>query len=212
LTVIPNGMRPPRSVFTERTLARFGLSHGRYVLSVGRLVPEKGFAELIAGFKKARAEAMRLREGGWKVVIVGRADHESSYSLRLKQIAARDANIILTGYLTGEQLAELYTHAGLFALASYYEGLPIVLLEALSYGCSCIVSDIPGNRNVPIEDYRFFPAGDIAAVSARIQEFALCPPTAEERGRQRWISLDWYDWDSVAARTLEVYRKALKAV
>jgi len=95
-------------------------------------------------------------------VIVGRADHEDSYSLRLKAVARSNANVILTGFLTGKPLQELYTHAGIFVLPSYHEGLPIVLLEAMSYGLSCIASGIRANRNIPLGEDRFLSLGILA--------------------------------------------------
>jgi glycosyltransferase involved in cell wall biosynthesis len=99
---------------------------------------------------------------------VGKADHEDRYSRSLKKKADNTKNIILTGYLTGKPLQELYSHDGLFVLPSYYEGLPIVLLEAMSYGLSCIASDIPANKNVGLDNDRFFKAGDVNAIAAKI--------------------------------------------
>jgi alpha-maltose-1-phosphate synthase len=102
-------------------------------------------------------------------VIVGDADHEDRYSKDLKEKAAGTPGIILTGFLSGNPLQELYNHAGLFVLPSYYEGLPIVLLEAMSYGLSCIVSDIPANREVGLPEESYFKAGDINAVAEKIK-------------------------------------------
>jgi len=116
---------------------------------VGRLVPEKGFHDLIDAFNKLQAfnfqkkiQNTKHSIEGLKLVIVGDADHPDNYSMNVKKMADENSNVILTGILTGEKLQELYSHAGLFVLASYYEGLPIVLLEAMSYGLPCIVSDI----------------------------------------------------------------------
>ena len=123
--VIPNGVEIPVFLESEDALEQFGLEKGRYILAVGRLVPEKGFHDLIEAFERACLI-------GRKLVIVGRADHEDAYSTNLKEKASRNPNVVMTGFLKGQPLQELYSHAGLFVIPSYYEGLPIVLLEALS--------------------------------------------------------------------------------
>ena len=87
-------------------------------------------------------------------MIVVDADHEDEYSRKLKEQAKSAPGVVLTGRLTGKPLQELYAGAGLFVLPSYYEGLPIVLLEAMSYGLSCIVSDIAANGEVPQNNNR----------------------------------------------------------
>ncbi|MBI5184071.1 MAG: glycosyltransferase family 4 protein, partial [Nitrospinae bacterium] len=125
----------------------------------------------------------------------------------LKEKAGKNSNIVLTGFLNREPLQELYSHAGLFVLPSYYEGLPIVLLEAMSYSLSCIVSDIPGNRDVGLSRDRFFNVGDVKALSTKIREFINRPLTDEDRKGQIDIVAERYDWDKIATRTLEVYRR-----
>ena len=105
---------------------------------VARFVPEKELHDLIKAFKALECDC--------KLVIAGDADHETDYSRNLRQVASEDDRIILTGYITGEPLNQVYTYARLFVLPSYHEGLHIVLLEALSYGLSVMVSDIPANE------------------------------------------------------------------
>lgn len=198
--VIPNGVIIPKILQSEDTLKKYSLEKGKYILSVGRFVPEKGFHDLIDAFNE-------LRLIGWKLVIVGRADHEDRYSQDLKEKAGKNSNIILTGFLTGRPLQELYSHAGLFVIPSYYEGLPIVLLEAMSYGLSCIASDIPANRNVEISEESFFKAGDIGSLTSKIREFIDRPLTKEERGKMIGIIAEKYNWTKIADETLKVYKQ-----
>jgi glycosyltransferase involved in cell wall biosynthesis len=198
--IIPNGVILPQISKSDDVLRKFDLVGGKYVLSVGRLVPEKGFHDLIEAFKELKSEE-------WRLVIVGGADHKDDYSLGLREKARKYDDVILTGFLTGKPLQELYTHAGLFVLPSYYEGLPIALLEAMSYGLSCIASDIPANREVGLPEERFFNVGDIRTLIERIEQFIRRPLSKEERNKQIIQVGERYDWEKVAEQTFEVYRK-----
>ena len=124
----------------------------------------------------------------------------------MKRIANGGQRIVLTGRLTGQPLSEIYTHAGLFVLPSYYEGLPIVLLEAMSYGLSCIVSDIPANKEVELAEDRYFAPGDIKGLSAKLEEFIARTLTEEEKLNQIKYIEQNYDWGKIAEKTLEVYK------
>lgn len=197
--IIPNGVGIPPLIDTEYALAKFDLQKKRYILAVGRFVPEKGFDYLIDAFNDGGFE-------DWKLVIVGDADHEDKYSISLRKKAKENSNVVLTGFLTGKSLQEIYTHAGLFVLPSYHEGLPIVLLEAMSYGLSCIVSDIPANRNVELSEDRFFKAGDIKALADKMREFSNKPRGDEEIKKQISTIAEKYNWEKIAERTLEVYK------
>jgi glycosyltransferase involved in cell wall biosynthesis len=199
VAVIPNGVDLPRLSETQASLDQYGLTKGHYLLSVGRLVPEKGFHDLIEAFNT-------LHPAGRKLVIVGRADHEDSYSLRLKAIAQSNANVVLTGFLKGKPLQELYTHAGLFVLPSYHEGLPIVLLEAMAYGLSCIASGIAANRNVPLGEDRFFEPGNIGQMSALMARHMESPLSQADKGALRRLVAEKYDWEGIAEKTMSVYR------
>lgn len=199
---IPNGVIVKECSKNTSEIANYGLIKGKYILAVGRFVPEKGFDVLIDAFNL-------LRLDGYKLVIAGRADHEDKYSLDLKERARENSNIILTGFLSDQLLGELYSHAGLYVLPSYYEGLPISLLEAMGYQLSCIASDIQGNRSVELSEDRFFEPGNAADLAEKIVEYANRTLTPEERQKQIDIIADKYDWGKIALRTLQVYRMVI---
>ena len=201
--VIPNGVNIPELRISDGILKKHGLQEKKYILSVGRFVPEKGFDCLIDAFNSGDFK-------DWKLVIAGSADHEDTYSMGLQRKASLNSNIILTGFITGMPLQELYSHAGLFVLPSYYEGLPIVLLEAMSYGLSCIASDIPANRNVELDAERYFQAGDIQMLFLKIKEFIGKQWSNEDIKRQLNIIDEDYNWDKIARRTKEIYQRIIQ--
>ena len=201
-TVLPNGVDIPQPAETDDFIRRCGLERLKYILSVGRFVPEKGFDDLIDAYNACGLD-------DWKLVIVGDADHEDTYSRGLKSRTRGMKNVILTGFLKGQPLHEIYSHAGLFVLPSYYEGLPIVLLEAMSYGLSCIASDISANRNVNLEENRFFKTGDIKAISKKIEEYIHKPWKEEEKQKQINMISSKYNWRNIAEETFKVYMKII---
>lgn len=212
--VIPNGLGLHGRLESEEALRRFSLVKGKYVLAVGRFVPEKGFDYLIEAFARAGTtqhspSANPIKDDRWKLVIVGGADHEDSYSVSLRRKAESTPNIVLTGFLSGSPLRELYTHAGLFVLASFYEGLPIVLLEAMGHGSSCLASDIPANKEVDLESKRYFRVGDVDGLAEKIVRLAAEPISDADRDRQIADIEKRYSWDDIALRTLEVYKTVL---
>ena len=198
--IIPNGVKIPKILKFEDVLNKYSLTKGKYILTVGRFVPEKGFGDLIDAF-------YRVDLGDWKLVIVGRADHESEYSRDLKNKSKENRNIVLTGFLSGILLEELYSHAGLFVLPSYYEGLPIALLEAMSYGLLCFASDIPANRCIALPDENYFPAGNVDQLSDKLRNFIKMTFSKDQKSRQIEILRQKYDWDDIAKKTMDVYMK-----
>jgi glycosyltransferase involved in cell wall biosynthesis len=199
--VIPNGVEMPERVSPGETLKKYGLEEMKYIISVGRIVPEKGFDDLIDAFASCKFS-------GWKLCIVGGADHEDRYSISLKAKAKAAKDVVLTGFVTGEPLRELYSNAGLFVLSSYHEGLPIALLEAMSYGLSCVASNIPANKNIELSEERFFKVGDIESLKDKLEIFIEGPMTENERDKQTGLIAAKYNWSEIAKMTLEVYRDA----
>lgn len=197
---IPNGVTLPVMPDGADALQRFGLDAGKYVLLVSRLVPEKRHLDLVAGFHRAALP-------GWKLVLVGTSDHPDAY-MQAVLAAGAHPNVVCTGFQSGTPLAELYAHAGMFVLPSSHEGLPIALLEAMSYGLPAIASDIPAHLELELPADRYFGLGDAAQLGQRLQDTAAKQWTAQERSAQRaWVS-ERYCWRRAATQTLAIYREA----
>jgi glycosyltransferase involved in cell wall biosynthesis len=201
-TLIPNGVVVPEILTSTDALERFELQSRRYFLQVSRVVPEKRQIDLIEAFSLARPP-------NWKLVLVGGLD-STSYCDHVKR-RAKDEGVVLTDFLSGIALQQLYSHAGAFVLPSSHEGLPIALLEALSYALPVIASDIPANREVGLDHSSYFPVGNVQALALALSRIAS-EPAADPEGlsqRREWVSRN-YNWDRISAQTLDVYKEALE--
>lgn len=197
---IPNGVNIPEKVSTRQALNDFGLEPGRYILAVGRLVPEKGFHDLLEAFAEIGS--------GWKLAIVGHADHQGRYSKTLIQRAKQINNVVMTGFQKGRGLAELYSNAGLFVLPSYHEGLPIVALEAMSYNLPILLSDIPANQEVAFSG-ETFPLGNKEVLVRKLQAFLDNPSAiaSPQLLREKAAHLKTeFNWDVIAQQTFILYQ------
>jgi glycosyltransferase involved in cell wall biosynthesis len=196
---IPNGA--PRSVpaTTAHALDRFGLCAGRYILCVGRLDPVKRHADIIEAFEFADTP-------DWKLVLVGGLDPQDPYCRLIMEHAEENPAIVLTNFQTGLALRELYSHAGLFVLASSTEGLPIALLEALSYGIPVAASAIPANLALPIPRNLFFELGNVRQIAAAFQR-VVASPRSDDAGADRARILEEYSWPKAAHKTRQVYEQ-----
>jgi len=197
--VIHNGAVARDPVTATDVVRHFGLKPGRYFIEVGRMVPEKRQLDLLNAFASAQVT-------GWKVVLVGELGSDA-YSRRVFA-AAQAAGAVLTGLQTGDALAQLYSHAGAFVLPSSCEGFSIVLLEALNYGLPVLASNIPANREVGLEEWRYFPVGDCTALARLLDRVSRSPPNPESVSMSRQVR-QRFDWNHIAARTLNVYHELL---
>lgn len=199
--LIYNGVSIPKRSQQTKFLEKYGIKPGKYFLAVARFVPEKGLHDLLAAFRNIA--------GDWQLVIAGDADHESDYSRTLKKKAAEDDRIILTGYITGELLSQIFSHARLFVLPSYHEGLPIVLLEAMSFGLPVLVSDIPANREINLPAERFFQCGSVQDLREKMKFHIEKELTEQESKALRRMIKEKYNWQKIAEQTIAVYRQAI---
>jgi glycosyltransferase involved in cell wall biosynthesis len=200
---IPNGIDPPLRIRTDSTLQSFGLTSGRYFLTVARIDEQKRQRDLITAFAQ-------LNQSDWKLVLVGGADYQSGYARAVDEAARSTPGVVMLGVRSGKALAALYAGAGAFVLPSSHEGQPIVVLEALSYGCPVVLSDILPHREIGASGARYFAPGDIAALADQLR--ATCQldgaPRLDEAEQERIMRA--HSWPRIAESTLEVYRTALR--
>ena len=195
---IPNGIEKPEPKDAQMITEKYGLTKGSYFLSLGRIVPEKGVHYLIEAFAKIDTDK--------KLVIAGGNSHAVEYMDQIHRMVAQDERIIMTDFVQGQALEELYSNAYAFVLPSDVEGMALTLLEAMSYGNCCLVSDICENTEVVEDKALIFRKGDVQDLRRQLEYMLAHPEAVEEYGKH---SADYicgkYNWNDVVRETLELY-------
>lgn len=196
--LIPNGIDPKELAGSGTISAEWGLSPNSYVLFLGRLVPEKRPELLINAFK--------LLDTDMRLVIAGAASDTSEYVEKLKALASGDERIVFTGFVCGRPLEELYSNAAVYVLPSDVEGMPISLLEAMSYGRCCVTSDILECADVLTDTGLTFERGSASSLARALRKVIGDRAAAQALGEgARRRARSEYDWDSVVEKTLDLY-------
>lgn len=198
---IPNAVRMPPAPDAFDGLAAFGLEAGKYIVNVGRLVPEKRQMDLIEAYRAMGRDDIKL-------ALVGGADHASEYSVALEKAAAATPGVVMTGFQSGDVLAQLIGGAGVFALPSSHEGMPIAALEAMCMNRPIVLSDIAPNLDLRLPHACYHAVTSVKDLSARLSE-TLDHYKGVDLPFHDWsAALRSYDWSSVAEQTLNAYRSA----
>lgn len=202
---IPNGIEKPQLREVKEIEKKYGLKKDGYILFLARLVPEKGLHYLIDAFKGLRTDK--------RLVIAGGSSHSFEYMKQVKQSASEDERIIMTDFVQGRVLEELYSNAYLFVLPSDIEGMALSLLEAMSYGNCCVVSNINENVEVVEDKAVSFRKGDVQDLRGKLAMLLESPDKVEEYKRQ---SADFicgkYSWESVVEQTRVLYDSHNKGI
>ncbi len=200
---VPNGVNRPEPCEAKEITEKFGVKKDEYILFLGRLVPEKGIHYLVEAYHKLDTNK--------KLVIAGGSSDTSEYEQQLKRLAGEDSNIIFTGFIQGRTLEELYSNAYIYALPSDLEGMPLSLLEAMSYGNCCVTSNIPECANVMLQHGVTFEKGNVMALAETLQ--LLCD-NAWQVSNYKKTAADYicetFNWDDVTAKTLSLYGATVK--
>ncbi len=200
VTYIPNGISRPMPKEAELIRTKYGLEKDGYFLFLARIVPEKGLHYLIEAFGQIQTDK--------KLVIAGGSSQAMEYMEQIHQMAARDERIIMTDFVQGQMLEELYSNAYAFVLPSDVEGMALTLLEAMSYGNCCLVSDICENTEVTEDKAFSFRKGDVKDLKSKLEYMLANPEIVKEYGSR---SVDFicgkYNWDDVVGQTVALYRK-----
>ncbi len=196
---IPNGVLPAQPQEAEEIVTHYGIhKDDEYILFLGRIVPEKGVKYLIEAYKGLKTDK--------KLVIAGGASDTDGYLRELTELASGDNRIVFTGFVQGRVLEELYSNAYLYVLPSDLEGMPLSLLEAMSYGNCCLTSDIPECADVLGEYGVTFPKGNVQALAETLQRLCDQPETvASYKAKAADYICSRYNWDDITNQTLQLY-------
>ena len=200
---IPNGVQICENRKADIIKEKYGLEKDSYFLFLARVVPEKGLHYLMDAFEKLDTDK--------KLVIAGGCSHSEEYFSQIQARAAKMDNVIMTGFVQGRELEELFSNCICYVLPSDVEGMPISLLEAMSYGCRCIVSDIPENTEV-VQDFAIkFNKSDAVDLQEKMEALLK-----DYQNTERWDANQIkeyirrkYNWEDVAKETLKVYESII---
>lgn len=195
---IPNGVNKVENREPEIIKEKYGLDKENYILFLARIVPEKGLDYLIDAYKKIDTNI--------KLVIAGGASHTNDYYNSIQEKVKDDSRIIMTGFVQGQELEELYSNCYLYVLPSDIEGMPISLLEAMSYGRNCLISNIPENIDVTRDMAVSFEKSNVNDLKEKLEKLI----NGENRKNNQEIKdyiLNKYNWDNVIEQTEILYKK-----
>ena len=197
---IPNGVNRPTIRKADLIKEKFGLEKDSYVLFLGRIVPEKGLKYLIDAFKKVNTDK--------RLVIAGGSSDTDEFMSELKKMTKGDDRIIFTGFVQGQLLEELYSNAYIYTLPSDLEGMPLSLLEAMSYGNCCLVSDISECTEVVEDKAVVFKKSNVDDLKEKLQMLFDNSSIAQKYKNE---AADYicckYNWDDVTNKTLSLYKR-----
>jgi len=196
-SVVFNGVRIFEKSRDDSFLKNLGIKKHAYILGVGRFTEEKGFDYLIRAYKRTGLDTIKL-------VLAGDADYPTDYSDNLKTFATMNG-IVLAGFVKGEKLNQLYTFARLFVMPSYSEGLPIALLEAMSYDLDVLASDIPANLQVGLSEDDYFHTGDEESLSSSI----IKKLASDKKKCFRDVLFERFNWDNIVKDTNNIYKQVM---
>ena len=206
---IPNGITIPELRPADRITKEYGLYPEKYLLFLARIVPEKGLHYLI--------DAYRELDTDMPLVIAGGSSHTEEYMEEITKKAAMDTRIVMTGFIQGKRLEELYSNCYLYVLPSDIEGMPLSLLEAMSYGRMCLCSDIAENKETAGEQANYFKHSDVADLRKQLELLLVNTEkketitntgyTMEKTDARKKYVAEHFDWNEVVDKTVKLYNK-----
>ena len=194
---IPNGVNKPDIREPEIIKEKYNLLGNDYILFLARIVPEKGLDYLIDAYNQLSTDV--------KLVIAGGASHTTDYYEHIKEKVKSNKNIIMTGFVSGDELDELYSNCKLYCLPSDIEGMPISLLEAMSYGKQCLVSNIEENTQVTGHHAIAFEKGNTQDLYTKLEKILNTNENDNSETIQRYV-LNKYNWDNIVEKLINIYK------
>jgi glycosyltransferase involved in cell wall biosynthesis len=198
---IPNGINVTKPIEADVIKNKYGLERNDYFLFLARIVPEKGLHYLIEAYQSLNSDV--------KLVIAGGSSHSDEYMEKIKSLVEKDTRIIMTGFVDGKEREELYSNCLTYILPSDIEGMPLSLLEAMSYGRKCLVSNIPENIEVIQNSGYIFEKGNVKSLLHQLKEL-LSEENSVDPGHCPNYDLSNFNWDIITERHIQLYSNKIK--
>jgi glycosyltransferase involved in cell wall biosynthesis len=198
-TYIPNGatltpLTPPNKI------KQFGLKGGDYILTVGRVIPDRQIHDIIEAFQRI--------DDPIKLVIVGSESPRTEYSEKLESMAGD--RVIFTGDQFGDTLEELYSNCRFYVHASSVEGLPITVIEAMAHARCVLLSDITENKEAGGDAAQYFTCKDVDDLCDKLTLLLADDDLCRRLGQQSLRRVEQeYDWDKITERIEAFYYENL---
>lgn len=197
---IPNGISRPVIRKPDLITKKYGLKGHDYIMTLCRIVPEKGIHYLLEAYKNIDSDM--------KIVVAGGFSNAAEYMEQIRRMAAEDPRVILTDFIHDQELEELCSNAYVFCLPSDVEGMSISLLEGMSYGRCCLVSDIDENIEVVGDKAVSFKKSDVEDLGNKVRFLIDHPETVEQyEDMAADYICDKYNWDKMTDATIELYNR-----
>ena len=196
---IPNGTCIKEKRNADEITKKYGLKKDEYLLFLSRVVPGKGLEYLLQAYRNVNSNL--------KLVIAGNSPFMEEYHAKIMELVKKDDRVLMVGFVAGKILQELYSNARLFVFPSEAEGMPMCLLEAMSYDCPCLVSDIPENIEVGGQYVQRFRSCDAKKLQKQIEK-AISEPRPKVHSSE-YIRKN-YSWENNVSRTIECYEEILR--
>ena len=197
---IPNGVTVQPEEKATLITEKYGLTEEKYILFLSRVVPGKGLEYLLDAYKEVNCDL--------PLVIAGGTEYVEEFRRMIEEKASKDSRVKMIGFIEGRVLRELYSNAKLFVFPSEAEGMPMCLLEAMSYNCPCLVSNIPENVEVGKNYVQYFENKNTIDLKKQLER-CLCNQEIREVNTREYV-MENYSWNTVVEETMKLYEKVIE--
>ena len=197
---IPNGVTIQPEEKATMITEKYGLAEKKYILFLSRVVPGKGLEYLLDAYREVNCDL--------PLVIAGGTEYVEEFRRMMEDKASKDSRVKMIGFVEGKVLRELYSNAKLFVFPSEAEGMPMCLLEAMSYNCPCLVSDIPENVEVGKNYVQYFESKNTIDLKKQLER-CLCNQEIREVNTREYV-MENYSWNTVVEETMKLYEKVIE--
>lgn len=187
----------------RKTLQAAGVT-GPYMLFLSTIEPRKNLVSLIDAY----AALPQATRDSYMLVIAGRIGWNCQAEIeRLERAKAEGLRVIHLGYVDDQTRFTLFQSAALFVMPSSYEGFGMPILEAMSYGTPCLVSDIPVFHEVAGDAVRYFDHTSAKALTGSLQTLLNNKPDRQQLGQAGKRHAQEFRWEAVASKLYDKIRQ-----